>query len=225
MPIKYDFYPTPNPDSESDETMYHPRVVSLGTLSTQMIAEQIQYDTTLTLTDIIAVLSALSRSVANRLKNSQHIHLNGIGYFQLAITAPPTENPTGGSPQEISIKCVRYQADKQLKEQLLQPQFVRADRPVHSPVCSKEEVDEWLTQYFATNDNITTQQFHHLYGFTKMTAYRRLRQLVKESKLYNSTIDRFPLYRPSPGYYGAPPAPAPASSPPPENSTTSETSV
>ena len=84
MSIEYDFYRNPNSQG-TDKKRYHARVVSSDRISTDELAEEIQKECSLTITDVKAVLIALGDKLAKHLGDGSKVHLEGIGYFQVNL--------------------------------------------------------------------------------------------------------------------------------------------
>jgi predicted histone-like DNA-binding protein len=203
MPIYFDFYPTPNPKSE-EETVFHPRVITTDTAESQEIEQYIQNATSLTISDVRGALAALSQYIATQLLQSRRVHLQGIGYFQVVLDAPPTTNPKSMRTQRVHVKGVRYRADSELNQQLEEATLERNKTlAIHSSVVSDEEMDARLTAFFATHPFMTTRHFRSLFPFSPTTSYRRLHRLIEEGKLQNINTPRQPLYKPTPGHYGS----------------------
>ena len=80
MAIEFEYYENPGVSGEKSGK-YHPRVVTLRTVSTDEIAESIQEGSSLTVGDVRAVLERLSSKIAYHLGSSERVHLQGIGYF------------------------------------------------------------------------------------------------------------------------------------------------
>lgn len=67
------------------------RVVTLGTVTTDSLAEELSHSTTVTRADIMAVLIELAEAMKRHLLNSQSVHLDGIGSFRVGIRSTATE--------------------------------------------------------------------------------------------------------------------------------------
>lgn len=142
MPIEFDIYPSPAPSGSERELTYHARVANSATVDTVEIARNIHKRCTLTMSDIRAVLSELHDELVHHLCNGNHVHLEGIGYFRLTLSAPRDITPTNMHGQQIGIKAVDFRADHQLKKDLAErARFKRTSRKSHSAALSIYEVD------------------------------------------------------------------------------------
>ena len=203
MPIEFDIYPSPAPSGSDRELTYHARVANSATVDTVEIARNIQKRCTLTMSDIRAVLSELHDELVHHLCNGNHVHLEGIGYFRLTLSAPRDITPTNMHGQQIGIKAVDFRADHLLKKDLAErARFKRTSRKSHSAALSIYEVDALLHDYFDENQYLTRQKFEQLCGFTSTTAARHLKRLIGEGRLVNTNTKQSPVYEPVKGYYG-----------------------
>ena len=198
MPVFYDFYENPQPN-EDGQPLYHPRAVTTGTVSTEEIARDIQKATSLTEGDVVACLTALSYSLQTNLSASRRVHLEGIGYFQLSLEAPPAKDPKQYNASNVHIKAIRYRADKVMKERMSGAKFMRrAMSENHSSVREYAKVERLLMDYLAEYQYITTSQLIELCNLRPSTARRHLARLREEGKIENIASRNAPIYQISP---------------------------
>ena len=196
MSIEYDFYRNPNSQG-SNKKRYHPRVVSSNRISTDELAEEIQKECSLTITDVKAVLIALGDKLAKHLGEGSKVHLDGIGYFQVNLQCKEEVCTTRSVRSEnVEFKSVSYRADNELKKHLKKQKIQRSQTKIHSVEMTEEEIDQKLTDYFKTNDTLTRSQFEVLCTQVKSTAHRILQKLVKDGKLKNVSTKQHPVYMP-----------------------------
>lgn len=83
-------------DGRTDKANNHwfARSVMLGTVSTDKLAEQISYATTVTPSDCTAVLKALGVVMRENMQNSYAVRLDGIGLFKIGIKSVGSETPS-----------------------------------------------------------------------------------------------------------------------------------
>ena len=196
MSIEYDFYRNPNSQG-TDKKRYHARVVSSDRISTDELAEEIQKECSLTITDVKAVLIALGDKLAKHLGDGSKVHLEGIGYFQVNLQCKEEVCTTRSVRSEnVEFKSVSYRADNELKKHLKKQKIQRSQTKIHSVEMTEEEIDQKLTDYFKTNDTLTRSQFEVLCTQVKSTAHRILQKLVKDGKLKNVSTKQHPVYMP-----------------------------
>ena len=93
MAILFDWYENPqSSEQQGEENALHPRLRLNGKMSTAQLRARIQKRCTLTETDVIAVLDALSHAMGEELADGKQVHLDGIGFFRpnLVSTEPVT---------------------------------------------------------------------------------------------------------------------------------------
>ena len=196
MSIEYDFYRNPNSQG-TDKKRYHARVVSSDRITTDELAEEIQKECSLTITDVKAVLIALGDKLAKHLGDGSIVHLEGIGYFQVNLQCKEEVCTTRSVRSEnVEFKSVSYRADNELKKHLKKQKIQRSQTKIHSVEMTEEEIDQKLTDYFKTNDTLTRSQFEVLCTQVKSTAHRILQKLVKDGKLKNVSTKQHPVYMP-----------------------------
>ena len=196
MSIEYDFYRNPNSQG-SNKKRYHARVVSSDRISTDELAEEIQKECSLTITDVKAVLIALGDKLAKHLGDGSKVHLDGIGYFQVNLQCKEEVCSTRSVRSDnVEFKSVSYRADNELKKHLKKQKIQRSQTKIHSVEMTEEEIDRKLMDYFKTHDALTRSQFEVLCTQVKSTAHRILQKLVKDGKLKNVSTKQHPVYMP-----------------------------
>ena len=196
MSIEYDFYRNPNSQGTNKKS-YHARVVSSDRITTDELAEEIQKECSLTITDVKAVLIALGDKLAKHLGDGSKVHLEGIGYFQVNLQCKEEVCTTRFVRSDnVEFKSVSYRADNELKKHLKKQKIQRSQTKIHSVEMTEEEIDQKLTDYFKTNDTLTRSQFEVLCTQVKSTAHRILQKMVKDGKLKNVSTKQHPVYMP-----------------------------
>lgn len=196
MSIEYDFYRNPNSQG-TDKKRYHARVVSSDRISTDELAEEIQKECSLTITDVKAVLIALGDKLAKHLGDGSKVHLEGIGYFQVNLQCKEEVRTTRSVRSDnVEFKSVSYRADNELKKHLRNQKILRSQTRIHSLEMTEEEIDQKLSDYFKMHDTLTRSQFEVLCTQVKSTAHRILQKLVKDGKLKNVSTKQHPVYMP-----------------------------
>ena len=86
MSIRYSWYKNPQLKAGEEREGLHPRPLFNGMADTDSLAKEIENATSLTESDVKAVLMALSRAVGNSLAQGEQVHLDGLGYFMPTLT-------------------------------------------------------------------------------------------------------------------------------------------
>lgn len=203
MAIQFDWYENPKTsEQQGEKTILHPRLRLNGKVSTAQLRARIQKHSTLTETDVIAVLDALSHAMGEELAEGKQVHLDGIGFFRpnLVSTEPVTEE-TKRKNTKVKLKGIVYRPDQILMDEVGKVKVQRTRFSFHSNKLTNEEIDALLTEYFTNNDFVQRKSFQLLCSMTQTTANRHLHRLCEEGKLKNVGISRQPVYKPINGYY------------------------
>ncbi len=87
---------------------YFGRVVSLGHVSTEKLAEEIAHSSTVTKADILAVLAELSHVIKEHLQNSMTVDLDGIGAFRVGLKSEPADDEKSFTANNIKRFVINY---------------------------------------------------------------------------------------------------------------------
>ena len=201
MAIKFEFYPVPNKNGAMQK-QYYPKVVNTRTVDTEELAKKIQDASTLTTADIHATIEALSNYLAQHLSDSERVHIEGLGYFEVSLQCPETDNPKELRAENVRFKSVNFRADKKLKEKMATSKTIRSKKKVHSADYTPEKIDEIITEFFKTHAFMTRRDLESICNLAPITANRQLKRLTEEKKLRNAGNRYHPIYVPTEGNYG-----------------------
>ena len=136
------------------------------------------------------MLDALNRSLVGWLKDGWRVHIDGIGYFDVSLTAPG-----------VKFKNVNFRADKELRYRVAELKAERSKAGSHSAHLSEIEIDMKLTEFFSENSILVRRDIEKICQMTRVTAGRCLKRLQEEKKLKNINTKQQPVYVPVPGHY------------------------
>lgn len=111
MAILYKKYQNKNDKSKTYGKWYGKAVI-VGNISTKELAREIASATTVTYTDVIAVLSATAEVLGNHLCNSQSVTLGDIGTFKVGPSTTPAADVDSFGGNNISGYRINYQPEK-----------------------------------------------------------------------------------------------------------------
>ena len=80
---------------------WYGRAVHLETIDTKTLAEEISHSTTVTRSDVAAVLIELFRAMKTHLQASQTVVLDEIGSFRITFKSKPSESEAGFTANNI----------------------------------------------------------------------------------------------------------------------------
>lgn len=200
--VEYDLYKSPPRKVGGKEvTRLHARVANAKTVSIADMEEAVQKSTSLTKTDLKAVMHEVGERFREELAKGNRVHVEGIGYFQMTLSSPPDiKDKNDARAESIHFKTVAYTPEKDLRRKLSSTKFVRSERGDHTVVRSEIELMGILTDYFKDHEYITRFDLEDVCGMTRSTASRRIKAWVEEKKL--KKILRIDAYSPVPGNFG-----------------------
>lgn len=197
MTIKYDLYEIPvNGEEDEESVKLYPRVLTKGTIDTERLAKRIEESTSMTVGDVLSVLSSLGYLVSDYLAEGYQIYIEGLGYFRISATSPLVSSPKEIRAESIKFKTIKFRPEQSVKKKLARVKFIRSEIKNHSVKLSDEAIEEILTDYFSSHSYITRAEFQNECGFTKTTALKKLNNLIRKKKLKKTGLYSFPIYEP-----------------------------
>lgn len=194
MSVRFEWYENPNSE-ENGEKCYHARPVLNGRVETVELAREIQRRCSLTAIDAKAVLDAISCVLGEHLHEGQRVHVNGLGYFQVALTCEGEEiqEDTKRRNTKVKLRGVNFLPDRQLRNNVGEVKFEHVGTK-HSTRATTAEINEKVEAYFRSHDRLTRYDLQCLCGLQPRTAIRQLNRLMAEGKLENVGWSRQPVY-------------------------------
>ena len=170
MAVEFEFAPVPMPSGRPKKLRYYPRVVNRRTVSTPDIVKEIEMACTLTRTDVVAVLDALNRSLVGWLKDGWRVHIDGIGYFDVSLTAPETRNPKDTRASSVKFKNVQ------------KGEFEK-NRIIHEIQKEEDSKKEFMLLGLRKIDGIKISEFKNKFGDNPIYLYRNELKKLSDEKL------------------------------------------
>lgn len=90
---------------------WYGRAVMLDTISTKELAREISHSTTVTYSDVVAVLTEMGVVMKNHLQNSHRVVLDGIGAFKVGLRTAPAETSGEFTGNNIKGYRINYQPE------------------------------------------------------------------------------------------------------------------
>ena len=195
MLILFEWYEKPVPNEQTDPKTIHARINLNGKVGTDEIRHKIQARSSLTETDVSAVLDALSHIMGEELAEGRQVHLDGIGYFHPTLKCEEgITMETKRKNEKVKLKGIKFRADQALKNEIGNVKLKNFKHSGHSSKLSDVEIDMRLKEYFAEHQLMTRLDFQHICGFMKSKAMEHLRRLKAEGKIENIGRQKKPIY-------------------------------
>ena len=202
MPVKYDFFLTPQPKEKQQKVRYHARTVVDRTLNNKDIATEIAKRCTIRKAEAMAVMEEMSEIFLQKLAEGHAIKLEGIGTFHISAKSPSVRTKNEVRAESIKFGGVVFRAEKKLLRKLSDTKFQKVMHSQTSSEISDIEIDGLLTEYFKDHAYITTKELQDLCGLSNHTALRRLKERVQEGRMTHPGHRHSAFYFPVPGTYG-----------------------
>ena len=185
MAIEYDFYKTHG--ALADKSSYHVRTVDHDTVDTETLTQHIQQGTTLSVPDLKGAISALTQEISRNLQDGRKVHIEGLGYFSLAIDGEVVRDKNNQLRlKNPRVRSIKFQAEEQMMKQMNNLSFTcqghkgRQSKP--QDMASLKEVTESLLK---KKPVFTAYEFFAAAQVTKATGYRLLKQLKENHTIKN----------------------------------------
>jgi predicted histone-like DNA-binding protein len=91
---------------------WYGRAVILNAVNTKQLAEEISHATTVTYSDVLAVLAETAVVLKNHLQNSHKVVLDGIGTFKVGISTKPADSSANFNSSKIIGYHIVYTPEK-----------------------------------------------------------------------------------------------------------------
>lgn len=107
MSLLYRKYQNNNKKSTTTGKWYG-RAVIINHISTKDLAHEVAASTTVTYTDVIAVLTGLTETIGQHLRNSESVTLEGLGNFRVGIKTRPADDVDAFNAKNIQAYHINY---------------------------------------------------------------------------------------------------------------------
>ena len=196
MSINYDINTISNVDGENKQHRYV-QLQQLEPLTEDQLLERIEKESTLTRSDVLAALSAVSRYAVQELSCGHRFHVPGLGYFSLsakldkAYEELPDEKIRGN---HISVRGINFLPEQQVVNEIAEKvNFVRAQRKARPTHYTEEQMWARINGCFDNARYITKSMLRQL-GLSKYIAQKWLDLFVQKGLLVKDGTPHAPTY-------------------------------
>lgn len=99
-------------EGASTSGKWYGRAVIVDTVGTKDLAAEISHATTVTYSDVVAVLAEMAVVLKNHLQNSQKVVLDGIGSFKVGLMTKPADTSADFNSSKIAGYRIVYAPEK-----------------------------------------------------------------------------------------------------------------
>ena len=157
-------------------------VVSSRVVTTREMADDINHASSVTQSDVAAVLQAVGKRIAEALLDGNRIEIDHVGTFSLTLTCGNKRKEDYITSKDISVSRISFSPCAELWNQMRHATIVSGG-PTGNKKLSDDIIDKRLDEYFTTNDSLSRSTFERICECSRHTALTKLKELVKAGKL------------------------------------------
>jgi predicted histone-like DNA-binding protein len=157
-------------------------VVSSRVVTTKEMADDINHASSVTQSDVAAVLQAVGQRIAEALLDGNRIEIDHVGTFSLTLTCGNKRKEDYITSKDISVSRISFSPCAELWNQMRHATIVSGG-PTGNKKLSDDIIDKRLDEYFTTNDSLSRSTFERICECSRHTALTKLKELVKAGKL------------------------------------------
>jgi predicted histone-like DNA-binding protein len=157
-------------------------VVSSRVVTTKEMADDINHASSVTQSDVAAVLQAVGQRIAEALLDGNRIEIDHVGTFSLTLTCGNKRKEDYITSKDISVSRISFTPCAELWNQMRHATIVSGG-PTGNKKLSDDVIDKRLDEYFTTNDSLSRSTFERICECSRHTALTKLKELVKAGKL------------------------------------------
>lgn len=157
-------------------------VVSSRVVTTKEMADDINHASSVTQSDVAAVLQAVGQRIAEALLDGNRIEIDHVGTFNLTLTCGNKRKEDYITSKDISVSRISFSPCAELWNQMRHATIVSGG-PTGNKKLSDDVIDKRLDEYFTTNDSLSRSTFERICECSRHTALTKLKELVKAGKL------------------------------------------
>lgn len=194
--MEYDIIQKP-PRGRSEESEYYIVPVYGQTINVKQMAESITDATTLTQSDVLAAITALTGEITTALRMGNKVRIDGLGTFRLQITTPKKDLQADDKvAKKIEVRGVAFQPEKSFTKQFASVSFTRtATSRTFRRVADKDSLLSQLRTFFKDNEFLRREHVENLANCSRTTAKKFINELEAEGYITNDGTYRNPIYR------------------------------
>ena len=117
MAVKIAFYESPDPTGDGVKH-FHARAVERETIRMDRLSHFVTHRCTVSESDILAVLTALSDVMVDAFLEGHRVYLRGLGYFDITLTNDEIRSLKEGNVRKVHFKSVKFVPEASLRKRL-----------------------------------------------------------------------------------------------------------
>ena len=157
-------------------------IVSSRVVTTKEMADDINHASSVTQSDVAAVLQAVGQRIAEALLDGNRIEIDHVGTFSLTLTCGNKRKEDYITSKDISVSRISFSPCAELWKQMRRAQIVSGG-PTGNKQLTDATIEKRLEEYFTTNDSLSRSTFERICECSRHTALTKLKELVKAGRL------------------------------------------
>ena len=157
-------------------------IVSSRVVTTKEMADDINHASSVTQSDVAAVLQAVGQRIAEALLDGNRIEIDHVGTFSLTLTCGNKRKEDYITSKDISVSRISFAPCTELWNAMRGATIVSGG-PTGNKRLSDATIEKRLEEYFTTHDSLSRSTFERICECRRHTALTKLKELVKAGKL------------------------------------------
>ena len=157
-------------------------IVGSEVITTSKLADAINHASSITQSDVLAVLQALGQHLADALLDGNRVELDHVGTFGLTLTCGNKRKEDHITSKDISVSRISFAPCAELEHAMRSAKVVSGG-PTGTKKLTDAIIEKRLQEYFATNYSMSRSTFERICECSRHTALLKLKELVKAGKL------------------------------------------
>lgn len=163
---------------DGDKPKLFPRKANVAVADENLLAKKLAAHSGISTGVALAVLEDMGEIMGELLREGKDVNISSLGRFQLSIGCDEdVYSDTKNSQQKVTVRGVRFQANKELMEVVGEPTFREVARNADIVATSVDTLIPLLNEYFKTHSHITRAEFESTFNLKRTTAFTRLKEL------------------------------------------------
>jgi predicted histone-like DNA-binding protein len=157
-------------------------IVNSKVVTTQEMADDINHASSITQSDVVAVLQAVGQRIADALLDGNRIEIDHVGTFSLTLTCGNKRKEDHITSKDISVSRIAFTPCAELWHSMRGAVIVSGG-PTGNKKLSDEVIMKRLEEYFATSNSMSRSTFERVCECSRHTALTKLKELTEQGIL------------------------------------------
>ena len=157
-------------------------VVNSKVVTTQEMADDINHASSITQSDVVAVLQAVGQRIAEALLDGDRIEIDHVGTFSFVLTCGNKRKEDHITSKDISVSRISFTPCAEL-QQAMRSATIVSGGPTGNKKLSDATIANRLDEYFATHYSLSRSTFERICECSRHVALLKLKELTEQGLL------------------------------------------